>query len=51
LSDCGVFGVSSDEYLSYAKSNRQEWEQRGQEIVAEMIEKVNAEHQASRAAK
>jgi hypothetical protein len=50
LSDCGVFGVSSDEYLSYAKSNRQEWEQRGQEIVAEMVEKVNIE-QASSAVK
>ena len=41
LKDCGVFGVSSDEYLTYALKNRQEWETRGQEIVAEMIEKVN----------
>merc|ERR1712154_422194 len=25
LSDCGVFGVSSDEYLNYATRNRKEW--------------------------
>ena len=29
LSDCGVFGVSSDEYLNYALRNRKELEQRG----------------------
>jgi class 3 adenylate cyclase len=38
LKECGVFGVSSDEYLNYAKKNRKEWEERGQEIVAEMVE-------------
>jgi hypothetical protein len=38
LKDCGVFGVSSDEYLNYAMKNRREWEQRGHEIVAEMVE-------------
>ena len=40
LKDCGVFGVSSDEYLQYAQKNRAEWEMRGAEIVAGMIEKV-----------
>jgi len=40
LKNCGVFGVSSDEYLNYAQKNRQEWEVRGQDIVASMIEKV-----------
>lgn len=39
LKNCGVFGVSSDEYLLYAQRNRDEWEMRGQEIVAEMMEK------------
>uniref|UniRef100_A0A7S2YKF8 Phosphodiesterase n=1 Tax=Entomoneis paludosa TaxID=265537 RepID=A0A7S2YKF8_9STRA len=38
LKDCGVFGVSSDEYLQYALQNREEWEHRGQEIVAAMVE-------------
>merc|ERR1711933_524024 len=40
LSNCGVFGVSSDEYLNYALRNRKEWEQRGHAIVAEMIDRV-----------
>jgi len=40
LKDCGVFGVSSDEYLNYAIRNRQEWEERGQAIVHEMTEKA-----------
>jgi hypothetical protein len=47
LKDCGVFGVSSDEYLNYAQKNRQEWERRGQDVVASMIEKFSvmyAEH-------
>ena len=42
LKDCGVFGVSSDEYLNYAQKNRKEWELKGQEVVESMIEKVKA---------
>ena len=38
LKDCGVFGVSSDEYLSYALQNRKEWERRGKTIVEEMAQ-------------
>ena len=41
LKDCGVFGVASDEYLNYAIRNRKEWEERGQEIVSEMVEIAN----------
>jgi 3'5'-cyclic nucleotide phosphodiesterase len=33
LKDCGVFGVSSFEFLDYAKDNRMEWECKGQQIV------------------
>jgi hypothetical protein len=40
LKDCGVFGVSSDEYLNYAIQNRKEWERNGQEVVAEMLESI-----------
>jgi hypothetical protein len=40
LKDCGVFGISSDEYLIYAMKNREEWELRGQEVVMEMVEAV-----------
>ena len=36
LAECGVFGVSSTEYLQYARSNRSEWQARGKEIVSEM---------------
>jgi class 3 adenylate cyclase len=36
LKDCGVFGVSSYEYLNYAELNRAEWEAKGQAIVEEM---------------
>ena len=38
LKECGVFGVSSDEYLNYALKNREEWELRGEEVVLEMME-------------
>ena len=37
LKDCGVFGVSSDEYLNYALENRREWASKGEEAVARMI--------------
>ena len=40
LKECGVFGISSDEYLNYALKNREEWELRGQEVVSEMMEKI-----------
>lgn len=43
LKDCGVFGVSSDEYLNYAEANRKEWESRGKEVVANMVAKVQQE--------
>ncbi|CAB9514142.1 Receptor-type guanylate cyclase gcy [Seminavis robusta] len=38
LKDCGVFGISSGEFLSYANQNRNEWETKGPQIVAEMVE-------------
>ena len=37
LKDCGVFGVSSDEYLNYAEKNRREWELKGQEVIETMV--------------
>jgi hypothetical protein len=39
LSECGLFGVSSDEYLTYALRNREEWEKRGEEVVVGYLEK------------
>jgi class 3 adenylate cyclase len=40
LKDCGVFGVSSDEYLNYALENRREWSARGEDVVKKMIQKI-----------
>jgi len=45
LKDCGVFGVSSDEYMCYAQENRREWESRGQELVAEMVERAQRKYE------
>mmetsp|Transcript_18394 Transcript_18394/g.32434 ORF Transcript_18394/g.32434 Transcript_18394/m.32434 type:complete len:1211 (-) Transcript_18394:204-3836(-) len=39
LKECGVFGVSCDEYLNYALENRREWANKGEEVVAQYIEK------------
>lgn len=36
LKECGVFGVSSDEYLGFALENRMEWEVKGRDIVQSM---------------
>ena len=44
LKDCGVFGVSSDEYLNYAQKNRAEWELKGQTVVAEMVEECHRKY-------
>jgi hypothetical protein len=46
LRECGVFGVSCDEYLTYAQQNRLEWERKGRETVAEM--KARADKDAKR---
>lgn len=36
LKDCNVFGVTSDECLSFALRNRAEWENCGQAVVQNM---------------
>eukprot|EP00934_Nitzschia_sp_Nitz4_P000060 Nitzschia sp. Nitz4//scaffold32_size149145//116844//124363//NITZ4_002897-RA/size149145-snap-gene-0.11-mRNA-1//1//CDS//3329548123//60//frame0 len=38
LGNCGVFGVSSHEYLNYAMANRNEWEKKGKQMVEEYLE-------------
>jgi hypothetical protein len=37
LKSCGVFGVSSDEYLTYARQNRAEWEAKGEALVEQLV--------------
>ena len=39
LQACEVFGVSSNECLSYAMDNRDEWAVKGRTIVAELVAK------------
>jgi hypothetical protein len=39
LKECGVFGVSSDEYLNYALENRREWSSKGEEVIEKYLEK------------
>ena len=46
LKDCGVFGVSSDEYLMYAESNRTELEIKGKKLAIEMREAAEREYSA-----
>jgi len=38
LDDCGVFGVSSHEYLNYARANREEWTREGEELVKSFVD-------------
>ena len=44
LKECGVFGVSSDEYLNYAEQNLAEWKSKGEQVTAEMLRKVQDEY-------
>jgi class 3 adenylate cyclase len=44
LNDCGVFGVSYHEYLSYAQENRGEWERKGHEIVEKLLTKMEVKY-------
>ena len=42
LKECNVFGVSSDEYLGYAVRNREEWAERGEDIVMTWMKELDA---------
>lgn len=44
LESCGVFGVSSLEYLDYANSNRDEWAREGEKLVQQFLAKWEAQH-------
>jgi 3'5'-cyclic nucleotide phosphodiesterase len=44
LRECGVFGVSCDEFLDYAMDNRLEWETKGREIVRSSTEALKLRH-------
>eukprot|EP00980_Cylindrotheca_fusiformis_P007982 scaffold1700_cov91-Cylindrotheca_fusiformis.AAC.1 len=42
LESCGVFAVSSHEYLNYARSNRAEWAREGGKLIEESFQKPKA---------
>jgi hypothetical protein len=42
LDTCGVFGVTSDEFLMYAMANRKEWELKGEQLVQDYLEKYSS---------
>lgn len=44
LSECGVFGVSSDENLNYATENRRNWVTHGKDVVANLLRKAEARY-------
>ena len=37
LKECGVFGASGYEYISYVLKNKTEWERKGRSVVQEMV--------------
>eukprot|EP00980_Cylindrotheca_fusiformis_P026124 scaffold15423_cov123-Cylindrotheca_fusiformis.AAC.1 len=45
LHSCGVFGVSSDEYLNYAKANREEWVHKGESLVKAYVAKYHRQQE------
>eukprot|EP00980_Cylindrotheca_fusiformis_P005075 scaffold1075_cov104-Cylindrotheca_fusiformis.AAC.5 len=47
LQSCGVFGVSSQEYLNYATANRDEWVREGEALVEQYVAKFNAQKTSS----
>jgi hypothetical protein len=38
LKECGVFGVASDKYLTYAEANRAEWALKGKDLVQSYLQ-------------
>jgi hypothetical protein len=46
LKECGVFGVSCDEFLDYAKDNRDEVANKGNAIAEEWSEELKKEKRA-----
>eukprot|EP00980_Cylindrotheca_fusiformis_P005873 scaffold1231_cov107-Cylindrotheca_fusiformis.AAC.21 len=44
LQSCGVFGVSSHEYLNYAMANREEWIREGEALVQKYLVKFKEQN-------
>ena len=48
LKDCGVFGVSCDEFHNYACDNRAQWVEQGEDVVRRLIESVENDERIQR---
>eukprot|EP00980_Cylindrotheca_fusiformis_P020401 scaffold7425_cov66-Cylindrotheca_fusiformis.AAC.2 len=44
LQSCGVFGVSSHEYLNYAMANKDEWVREGESLVQQLLAKFKEQN-------
>lgn len=44
LRDCGVFGPTSAENLTYAQANRNNWVKEGEKITKDMLARVEKEY-------
>eukprot|EP00977_Amphora_coffeiformis_P012581 scaffold3134_cov182-Amphora_coffeaeformis.AAC.18 len=51
LHNCGVFGVTSEEYLNYAVANRNEWAAKGEELVEKLKNAFNPEEETEEGTK
>ena len=45
LETCGVFGVSSHEYLNYAQANRREWADKGKQLVKDYVRRFHEQNE------
>jgi hypothetical protein len=48
LRECGAFGVSSDEYVTYVEKNREEWQAKGIEVVKQFRAQVEVKLERAR---
>lgn len=48
LKDAKIFGVSSEEYYNYALRNREEWEDKGREVVTYMTDRLRSKFRSVR---
>jgi hypothetical protein len=49
LDTCGAFGISTDEFLSYATENRKRWQTQGADIVAKWLQQIAVQEAAAEA--
>jgi hypothetical protein len=48
LDTCGAFGISTDEFLSYATENRKRWQTEGADIVAKWLHQIAVQEEEAK---